>query len=225
MKFEKLWTLARRKSSRLIVAVDDEDALDNVYNLLERLEWFSVGIKFGFPALLKLGPNGIRDVISSWREEFYFLADYKLADIPYIVNLTLLKLKDLGFDGATVHIFQRGVEEALKGDIPEVVGVISMSHSSPLLDKEFHSNLQYAKSLGINGLVIGAMKREFISEGKREGFVIFSPGIGIQGGKIAEALEAGSDFEIVGRMIVRASDVEEVARKVVEAERKTLSNL
>lgn len=222
MRFEKLWKLARKKDSRLIVAVDYERALNNMPSLLKRLEEFAVGIKLGFPALFKLGPEGIKDIINSWKDAFYFLADYKLADIPYIVNLTLLKLKDLGFDGATIHIFQRGLEEALKGDIPEVIGIISMSHRSPLLDKEFYNNLRYAKGLGMKGLVIGATKKELIGEGKKEGFVIFSPGIGVQGGKVAEALRLGSDFEIVGRAVVKADNVKEAAKRIVEAERGTL---
>ena len=224
MGFRKLWELARKKSSRLIVAVDDERALNGISSLLRKLEETAVGIKLGFPALFRLGPKGIKDITGSWGDLFYFLADYKLADIPYIVNLTLLKLRDVGFDGATIHMFQRGLDGALNGDIPEVIGVISMSHKSPLLDREFHVNLQYAKGLGMKGLVVGATKKEFIGEGKKEGFVIFSPGIGPQGGRVAEALKLGSDFEIVGRAIVKADDIREAARRIVEAERKVFLN-
>lgn len=223
--FKRLWELACEKSSRLIVAVDDDKALDDMPALLENLKEYAIGIKLGFPALFKLGPEGIKDITKSWRDEFYFLADYKLADIPYIINLALLKLRNLGFDGATVHIFQRGLEEALKGDIPEAIGVISMSHRSPLLDREFFNNLRYVKGLGMKGLVVGATKRELIGEGKKEGFVIFSPGIGVQGGDVAEALRLGTDFEIIGRAVVKARDPREAARRIVEVERKTLSSL
>ncbi len=224
MAFEKLWKLAREKGSRLIVAVDDERALNDMPGLLEKLEGLAVGIKLGFPALFRLGPEGIMDITKSWGDAFYFLADYKLADIPYIVNLALLKLRELGFDGATVHMFQRGLEEALKGEVPDVIGIASMSHKSPLLDREFHASLRYAKGVGVKGLVIGATKKELIGEGKKEGFTIFSPGIGPQGGEVAEALRLGSDFEIVGRAVVKADDVEEAVRRIVEAERKALSN-
>jgi len=222
MAFEKLWRLSNEKKSRLILAVDEDRALENIEDLLKEVGSLVVGVKLGFPAAFNLGFSRIKDVISDRRDEFYFLADFKLADIPYIVNLTLLKLKDIGFDGATVHIFQRGLEEALVGNVPEAIGIAAMSHNSPLLDREFIDSLNYAKKVGIRGLVVGALKEDLIAEGKRRGFTIFSPGIGVQGGKFAQAIKAGADFEIVGRAITRAKDPKEVVENVVKAQREAL---
>ena len=42
---------------------------------------------------------------------------------------------------------------------------------------------------------------------------IYSPGIGIQGGKIAEVINAGSDFLIIGRTILTAKNPIQLAEK------------
>jgi len=225
MTFEKLWRLASERNSRLILAVDDERVLNNISTLLEQMLGHVVGIKLGFPAIFRLGPQKLNPLIQSWQNDYYFIADYKLADIPYITNRVLRMLSETGFNGATVHIFQRGIEDALSDNIPEVIGILSMSHRSPLLDKEYESNMRYLNRLGIKGVVVGASKKRFIRMAKRRGFVIFTPGVGVQGGRLGEALRVGGDFEIVGRSITQAPNPVDAARSLVEMQRRVLSRL
>jgi len=223
MAFEKLWSLSGRRRSRLIVAIDEANALEDVSSTLSKVEESAAGVKFGFPALLTLGPDRMRSVMQEWKERFYFLADYKVADIPHICGVILEQLKGLGFDGATVHVFQRGIEGLDVFEAPELVAVLAMSHRSPALDEGFEANLAYAKAARISGAVVGASKWRFIESAKRSGLVIFSPGVGAQGSELGSALQKGADFEIVGRSIILSQDVRSAAEKAAEAHRRTLN--
>lgn len=223
MVFEKLWELSSRRKSRLIVAIDEARAFKDVSSTLSQLEESAAGVKFGFPALLGLGPEGMRSAMKEWRDKFYFLADFKVADIPHICGVILEQSKEMGFDGATVHVFQRGIEVLDLTKVPELVAVLSMSHVSPALDEEYEANLSYAKEVGIEGAVVGASKWSFIERAKKNGLVVFSPGVGAQGSEVGSALTKGADFEIVGRHITLSKDVRSAANEAARAHRRALN--
>ena len=68
-----------------------------------------------------------------------------------------------------------------------------------------------------DGAVVGATYPEKIREIHqmlREEVPIYSPGIGVQGGKIREALNAGARFLIVGRSITLSEKPGENAKKL-----------
>ena len=68
----------------------------------------------------------------------------------------------------------------------------------------------------VDGIIVGATYPKIINYCRKktnEKLKIYSPGIGIQGGKIAEVLKAGSDFLIVGRTILNAKKPIELAEK------------
>ena len=70
-----------------------------------------------------------------------------------------------------------------------------------------------------DGVVVGATFPEKIQEVHGilgEKVPIYSPGIGVQGGKIKTALEAGARYLIVGRSITLAENPLETARKIRE---------
>jgi len=223
--FDRLWRLAESRSSRLIVAVDEVSELGLLDWLLERVSGNAIAVKFGFLTLLRLGVDGIRRCIKEWRDKFYFIADYKLADIPHINSSVLKMLEDLGFEAATIHVFQRGLEKIVRNSSLELIGIAAMSHESPLLDQLFRENLEYARRVGIGGVVVGATKPTLISEAKRMGFVVFSPGLGVQGGVLGDTIRHGADFDIVGRSITSDPDPREASIRVVEAERLALRKL
>ncbi|MCS7142598.1 MAG: orotidine 5'-phosphate decarboxylase [Aigarchaeota archaeon] len=223
--FEKLWRLSREKNSRLIVAIDEEGVLKGLEGALRSLERCAVGIKLGYVALIVLSIEKISSIISEWRDDFYFMADLKLADIPHINEQIGKRLLDAGFDGATVHLFQRGLEEVRMEALPELIGILAMSHRSVLLDRLFETNLRYARRVGMKGVVVGARKRSIIASAKRGGFVVFSPGIGAQGGRDVTALTYGADFEIVGRrLLIDPRLIEDAAEAYVNKQREVLSS-
>jgi orotidine-5'-phosphate decarboxylase len=62
---------------------------------------------------------------------------------------------------------------------------------------------------GADGAIVSSKSPSIIREVRsvlRKEQVIFSPGVGFQGGDARRALEAGSDYLIVGRSITEAKD-------------------
>jgi orotidine-5'-phosphate decarboxylase len=65
------------------------------------------------------------------------------------------------------------------------------------------------RSWGADGAVVSSKSPSIIREVRavlKKEQVILSPGVGFQGGDARKALEAGSDFLIVGRSIVESKD-------------------
>ena len=74
--------------------------------------------------------------------------------------------------------------------------------------------LKSALSNKVDGIIVGATYPKIIKychKKTKENLNIYSPGIGTQGGKIAEVLNAGSDYLIIGRTILQAKNPKELA--------------
>ena len=70
-----------------------------------------------------------------------------------------------------------------------------------------------------DGVVVGATSPEKIAEIRKilpKNILIFSPGVGVQGGDAKKSIRAGSDFLIVGRSIIEAEDPKEAARRICQ---------
>jgi len=205
--------------SRLILALDFPQA--NVKDILEGLKGLVVGVKVGFPLALELGWEGIEQLISKF-PDYYWMADFKLADIPDIVSHILKRFERIGFDSAIIHLFtgHRTYDVSL-----ELIGVAGMSHPEAWLVREnFMKLLESASLLRIQGIVVGATRPEMIREARRKlpTIRIFSPGIGFQGARPGSALQAGANYEIVGRSILRSDDPIKAAEEIVRAQRGVL---
>ncbi len=189
--------------------------------LLKGLEDYVVGVKVGFPLALAIGWEGVGELVSR-HEQYYWIADFKLADIPDVVEHILSRFEGMGMDAAIIHLFtgHRRYETGL-----ELIGVAGMSHPQARLIREnFVKLLEEARMLDVMGIVVGATRPEMIREARRRlpDTLIFSPGVGFQGARPGSALEAGASFEIVGRSILRSEDPIKAARSVVEAQRVIL---
>ena len=235
----KLWEIANGKKSRLILALDfyektvicgklDQKKKEEVFrkcvNLLERLKDLVVGVKIGFPLKFSIGMDNIAQLIESFKYNYYFIADFKLSDIPHVVEYILTALKEYGFDAAITQIFQGGLDEIKERKI-DIFALVMMSHPQAVLfEKNFYFLVCEALKANIEGLVVGATKENFIKEVRKivPNKTIISPGIITQGAKPAKALLLGSDFEIVGRAIIYSENPIESARRIVEAERNVV---
>lgn len=178
----------------------------------------SVGVKVGFPITLSLGFDGVGELVKRF-PEYYWIADYKLADIPEVVQYVIGKLEGLGFDASIIHLFTGHRKYETEMDL---IGVAAMSHpEAKFFRGNFLKLLEEAELLGIEGVVVGATRPEMIREARRKfpKLTIFSPGVGAQGAEPGSALASGADFEIVGRSILRSGDPISEARRVVEAQR------
>lgn len=227
MRPSKLWEVAEAKRSRVIVAVD-VPAL-NPLELINMVKGYAAGVKVGLPALLRWGLEALKTICEEHREELYILCDFKLADIPYIVAEELKALKELGFNGAILHLFQGGIEEvaALEGR-PDLYGVVAMSHPrAELLNSHFKELLLAALRAGLEGCVVPATRAAVIREARRRapGLTLLAPGIGAQGAPPGSAVAAGADFEIVGRAITRSPDPRSACMRVRDSINEALRSL
>lgn len=189
-----------------------------VKELLVALRDLAVGVKVGFPITLSMGFDGVGKLVREF-PEYYWIADYKLADIPEVVQHIIGHLEGMGFDATILHLFtgHRNYETAM-----DLIGVAAMSHpEAKLFRRDFIRLLEEAELLGIEGIVVGATRPEMIREARRRlpGVRIFSPGVGAQGAEPGSAIAAGADLEIVGRSILRSEDPIEEAMRIVEAQR------
>lgn len=180
-----------------------------------------VGVKVGFPLALEMGWSGIEGLVRK-HPDYYWIADFKLADIPDIVEHILNRFKGMGLDAAIVHLFTGHKRYQLELDL---IGVAGMSHpQAKLIRANFVKLLEQADLLKVKGIVVGATRPEMIREARRRlpDTLIFSPGIGFQGANPGSALEAGASFEIVGRSILGSTDPVKAVEGVVEAQRGVL---
>jgi orotidine-5'-phosphate decarboxylase len=227
---EKLWRISEDRRSRLIIALDLHDnsadkrqLIKRCISLLDGLRELSVGVKIGLPLSLSIGFDGVSEILDRFKGEFYMIADFKLSDIPEIIQVVLESFWRIGFDAAIAHLFQGGVGEVRRSI--DLFGVVAMSHpQARLIQQSFHRLLEEAKTAGVDGIIVGATRGELIAEARRilPEMTILSPGIVTQGASPAHALRMGGDFEIVGRAIMMAEKPLEAARMIVEAERDVL---
>jgi len=230
----RLWRFAQDKQSRLILALDllddsslraePREILGKCFSLLERLKEYVVGVKIGFPLSLNLGVDSLKELIQNFKEEFYFLSDFKLGDIPEVNKFTLRLLERLGFDGATIHLFQGSLTNMI-GDSINLFGILMMSHPEAIIfEKNFEDLLKEASNSKLDGVIVGATKKQYIQEvrSRLPRKTILCPGVVIQGAEVAQALRYGGDFEIIGRAITASPDPALSAKKIVEVERNVL---
>lgn len=230
----KLWRLAEDRGSRLILALDllngsplkckSRSVLYRCSRVLDNLREYIVGVKIGFPLLLSIGVNGVREIIADFKGEFYFLSDFKIGDIPEVATYTMSSLQHLGFDGATIHLFQGGLARITRGSI-DLLGVLMMSHpEATLFEKNFNKLINEALKARVDGVIVGATRKEYIQEVRKKlpQKTIVCPGIITQGAELGQALRYGGDFEIVGRAITASSDPILSTRKILEVERGVL---
>ncbi|MBU1158385.1 MAG: orotidine-5'-phosphate decarboxylase [Candidatus Thermoplasmatota archaeon] len=195
------------KNTRIILALD-VTSRDDAMRVVRAVKDHVDGIKINWPLILAAGPDIIREM-SAVKD---VICDMKIADIPNTNRLIVEQAMSLGASAVIAHGFTgddsvRACVEAAKG---QVFVVTEMSHpggkqfTAPLADK-----LAYlAKTAGARGIVAPATRPERIAALRKVigDLEIISPGVGAQGGKASDALNAGADYIIVGRAIYEAAD-------------------
>ncbi|AGB05319.1 orotidine 5'-phosphate decarboxylase, subfamily 1 [Aciduliprofundum sp. MAR08-339] len=202
----------------LILALDvtDRDAAMKIaYETKEYLH----AIKVGWPLIMAAGME-IVDLLSQIAP---VICDFKVADIPNTTKLIVSQAKKHGATGIIVHGFVG--RDSLKAAVDEagkmkVYVVAEMSHPGALDFMQKHADeiVKMARDVGAAGLIAPATRPERIREirvlaGNME---ILSPGVGAQGGRARETIEAGANHVIVGRSIYNAQNPKEAARAIYE---------
>jgi orotidine-5'-phosphate decarboxylase len=227
--------------SPLILANDYESGVSDIESRtiknIRTLSPYLCAIKFNFHLLLPLGQKQITKITSLAHDNnLQTIADIKLNDIGNTNDVTAETLWNLGFDSVIVNPMMGpgNLEKLITNAHKNNNGVISLCHmSSPeaqltyelqvqLKSKKtilYHLFLEWATSLGADGIIVGATFPNIVSfcKKKSKGKVsIYSPGIGTQGGDIRKTIQSGSDYLIVGRTILNSKNPKETAKSLFD---------
>lgn len=230
MRFkERMVQSADRRKSRVVLNLDFWDPYDlrlaKAERVLDATKAEVAAVKVNHHLLLPYGLQGLRNVIETChREELPLIADLKVNDIES-TNLNIAdSLLAFGFDAVIANPFV-GREEGL-GRVVErvhskdggVLFLVYMSHrgaaegyslrlegGEPL----YRVFARRAKEWEADGVIVSAKSADKITETRQivgRDCLIFSPGVGAQGGNVASGIAAGADFLLVGRSITESAD-------------------
>ena len=224
---ERMLTSARKRGSRVVLALDlwgpYGTRLGRASAVLGATKGGIAAVKLNHHLLLPFGLEGLREVVATCRKESLpLIADLKLNDIE-ATNLNAVEsLFSYGFDAVIANPFV-GFEEGLGQVIARshrkgrgVLLLVYMSHKGAadgysLRTEEgeplYRVFARRARDWKADGVVVSAKSSDIIRETRGtvgRGCMIFSPGVGAQGGSAESAM--GADFVIVGRSITEAKD-------------------
>lgn len=228
-----------KNKGKIILANDYSDTTKNLESKtiknIKTLNKFLCGIKFNFHLLLPLGLKEITRINKlAHKYNLQTIADIKLNDIGNTNDVTLETLWKAGFDAVIVNpiMGQGALKKLVLSAHKKHKGIITLCHmSAPEAKASYELKIQIKNSKTIHlyqlflksaisnkvdGIIVGATYPEIIKNCHKEikeKFNIYSPGIGTQGGNIAEVLNAGSDFLIIGRTILNAKNPANLAEK------------
>ncbi len=230
--YNKAVECGKRKNSRLILALDlfceelnCKDISRRIESILDSLRKYVAGVKLGLPTILTLQRSVLKEIIDDFKNEYFFIADMKIADIGYISRVLVKTVEAVGFDAVISHAIIG--YDALKEVVDEaktkgmgVLSVCAMSHkgAEETINMLFMKNLEISVKAGVDGFILPATMPKYIMEARRiyRKHLIFSPGVGVQGAFPGSAIRAGADFEIVGRTIYTSETPLDVTMKIVD---------
>ena len=226
---ERMSKSAKRARSRLVLALDFsepyERRVERALHVLDITKKDVAAVKVNHHLLLPFGLQGLRRLIEVCKEEgLPLIADLKMNDIES-TNLNIAdSLLDYGFDCVIANPFV-GFEEGLGSTIGRVQGrgggvllLVYMSHGGSVegygLNVEGRKQIyslfaERAREWGVDGVIVSAKSPGKIAETRQiigKDCMIFSPGIGAQGGDPLVALKAGADYLIAGRSVTESRD-------------------
>lgn len=206
---------------------------------IKKLNKYLCGIKINFHLLLPLGSKEIIKINkTAHKYGLVTIADIKLNDIGTTNENTTAILWKLGFDAVIVNpiMGKKSLKKIIDLAHKKNKGVITLCHmSAPEAKLSYEMNikqssrqkrlyelfLDWAISENADGIIVGATFPKIIRNCKKKiknRLSIYSPGIGIQGGKIKNIVNAGTDFFIVGRTILNAKNpIEEIKKLHLES--------
>ncbi|MCK9375095.1 MAG: orotidine-5'-phosphate decarboxylase [Syntrophobacterales bacterium] len=163
-------------------------------------------IKIGNIAFYSYG-FAIIELLKKYTEK-PIIADIKLMDIPYVAEIICQNALNCGADGImvcgpvggdTIYVCREIFYEKI------VIVFTEFSHPSGLISDEMADEyIEIADILKCDGIQIPATRPDRILEVRKrigDKLMIFSCGVGEQGPVIGSAIQAGADYEIIGRAI------------------------
>lgn len=237
---DRIRTCARLHSSRVVLALDLRGSIAQLQscsvNLIDGLSSSLAAVKINFHLLLPLSLREIAKINSEAHSRgLQTIADIKLNDIASTNETTVSILWEAGFDAVIANPFV-GYQGALDAVFPSahrenkgIILLVYMSHPAAaqgyglsISDPRrtiFEDFVDRAVEWKADGVVVGATQPDKIATVRKKiprQMLIFSPGVGAQGGQVKKSLDAGSDFLIVGRSVIESSDPAKMAKRICQ---------
>ncbi len=224
---------------RLIVALDGDTTPESFKALMADLAGHVGMVKIGKKNFTRHGPLLVRLAQDAGLKVFL---DLKFHDIPNTVAEALKAACDLGVDLVNVHAMGgRKMLEAARKAVPAdgltkllaVTVLTSLNEEDlrelgiPMHPSELVKKLAgFVKECALDGVVCSALETKFVRHTCGDDFLIVTPGIrpesaegsGDDQARIATprwAVEAGSDYLVVGRPILKADHIPQAAAEIV----------
>jgi orotidine-5'-phosphate decarboxylase len=222
--------------SEIIVALDlpsGEQALDLVDSLGDSVDFYKVGS----PLFTRTGPRFIAELRARGKRVFL---DLKYHDIPSTVANAVESAAELDVEMITLHAsggeaMMRAAREVVADDGPRLLGVtILTSFTADDVEQVWNKEIlsvrdevarlaSLAVDAGLHGVVTSPLEVESLKRRHGAGFIVATPGIRPPGegpgdqartATPAEAARAGSDFLVIGRPVLAATDPLALVRAV-----------
>ena len=227
------------RSERDLWKVKKEKLLKKTVETLENTAEHLAAVKINMQLILPLGLfNDLQRIVDKVEEyKLPLIADCKLNDVGH-TNLWITQhIFNAGFDAIIANPFvgwEGGLDTVFEEARKRGKGVILLVYMSHPAAQEGYGQIvltnegekpQYvifaekALKWKANGVVVGATRLMIVKRVKDilGGTIpIFSPGIGVQGGRIEEAFKSGVNYAIVGRTILNSPDPGKTAKNLKE---------
>lgn len=225
------------KQCKLILALDlpdREEALEMLKKLQGSLEWVKIGLqmylKYGAPLVKEVGDMG-----------FKIFLDLKLYDIPNTVASAIKSLGNLPISMLTIHAsggeeMMKEALEAAKSSNPNllILGVtvltsfddngLAQTGISVSAADQVARLARLSQKSGLKGLVCSPLEIELLRNIISDDIALVIPGIRPEGSEANEqkrimtprlAADAGANYIVVGRPILKAGDPARAAREII----------
>ncbi|WP_196138251.1 orotidine-5'-phosphate decarboxylase [Aliikangiella sp. G2MR2-5] len=228
------------KDSKIIVALDFSD-LDNAKALVDKLDPELCKLKVGKEMFTAFGPDWVRQLVE---QKFDVFLDLKFHDIPNTVAKACVAAAELGVWMVNVHASggQKMMSTALdalteygnKRPLLTAVTVLTSMDEAQYSNIGFQKSIgeqvlhlaELAKSSGLDGVVCSAQEAEVLKKKLGSSFKLVTPGIRPLGSDVGDqsrvmtpqkAINAGSDYLVIGRPITQAEDPLKVVCEISES--------
>ncbi|AHC51814.1 orotidine 5'-phosphate decarboxylase [Sulfolobus acidocaldarius SUSAZ] len=211
------------EKARIILALDKILPI----NLLKDFTTYINKIKISYVTLLEGGLGYLKDIRKLNWDEIIF--DLKLADIDSTMISIVRNLEQFA-DSYISHSFigYEGALDKLKNYLDSknkgLYLVLSMSHKG--WNDDYYKYLKSIVSVtNPKGIVVGATKPVMLKLARSDfpNTIIISPGVGVQGAKIGEAICNGADYEIIGRSIYDSGEPLKTLIEFIDNQKVTIN--
>ncbi len=220
---------------KLILALDAPDlasAKQIVETLGDEVNFYKIGLEM----MMSGSYFEMIEFLKSKNKKIF--ADLKLYDIPETVARAVRNLAQYEVDLVTIHtanyeMMARAAENKGKTQILAVTVLTSLAQNDlgeMGFDAQFSveelviKKAALALKAGVDGVVASALEAKKLREKLGDNFLIVTPGIRLEANDddqkrtvgVAEALQYGASYLVVGRPITKSKNPRETARKINE---------